>query len=366
MRVLHLGKLCPPNEGGIELFSNCLLEYLNHIGIKAHLLCFGANDLHKVFKNFSCYECKSFLSLNSLPISYSYIKTFKQIEKSYDLIHIHSPNPIAELLAIKTNKKVIIHWHSDIIKQKIAIRFYRPCQQRALQTAKKIIVTSPQYLQSSNQLRNFKHKAVIIPLGLNSKRLKINGHEELDKIGIKIKNKRVVLSVGRLVAYKGFEVLIESAKYLKDDIVVLIAGGGPLFKVLEQKIINLNLSHKVYLLGRVDDPSIFIERCDLFCLPSITRNEAFGLVLVEALYFAKPLVTTNVEGSGMNYVNQDGKTGLVVEPKNPKALAECINKILSDKKLYDIFSMNATERFKEFDIYSIGRKIIDLYEEVLK
>jgi len=109
-----------------------------------------------------------------------------------------------------------------------------------------------------------------------------------------------------------------------------------------------------------------MKNSDLFCLPSISRNEAFGLVLVEALYFGKPLVTTNVDGSGMNYVNINNKTGLVVPPKDPKALAEAINMILSDENLYSRFSKNAKERFKEFEIDSIANRIINIYQEVLK
>jgi glycosyltransferase involved in cell wall biosynthesis len=109
-----------------------------------------------------------------------------------------------------------------------------------------------------------------------------------------------------------------------------------------------------------------MKNCDLFCLPSVSRNEAFGLVLVEALYFGKPLVTTNVEGSGMNYVNKHNETGLIVPPKNSKALAEAINTILSNEKLYEKFSKNALERFKEFEIDSVADKTLNLYQEVLK
>ena len=182
----------------------------------------------------------------------------------------------------------------------------------------------------------------------------------------KIGNKKIVLSIGRLIYYKGFEYLIKAGKYIKDDVAIVIVGGGPLYENLKDMVKALNLENKVYLLGRVDNINSVIKDSDLFCLPSVERAEAFGLVLVEALYFGKPLITTNIEGSGMNYVNQDEVTGFVVPPKNPKALADAINKILSDNNLYERFSKNARERFKEFDISSIGDKIVSLYEEVLR
>lgn len=364
MKILHLGKLCPPNEGGIELFSYDLLEYLNKKGIEADLLCFDELKKQGIFRNFKYFACKINIKLNSAPLSYDFVKTFKKIVNDYDIIHIHSPNPLAEILSLFTNKKIVIHWHSDIVKQKISYMLYKPVQQKILQKAVKIIATSPQYLNSSEQIANYKDKSVVIPSSLNPQRLEKENQNEYEKINHKINNKKVVLSVGRLVEYKGFEYLIEASKYLNDDTVVLIAGGGPLYKDLRQKIHDLNLQDKVFLLGRVDSISVFMKNCDLFCLSSVTRNEAFGLVLLEALYFGKPLVTTNVKGSGMNFVNKHGETGFVVPPKNPKALSEAINKILYDNVLYQKFSENALNRFRDFEIDSIAEKLINLYQNL--
>lgn len=364
LKILHLGKLCPPNEGGMELFSYDLLEYLNKKGIEADLLCFDELKKQGIFRNFKYFACKMNIKLNSAPLSYDFVKTFKKIVNNYDIIHIHSPNPLAEILSLFTNKKIVIHWHSDIVKQKISYMLYKPVQQKILQKAVKIIATSPQYLNSSEQIANYKDKSVVIPLSLNPQRLERENQNEYEKINHKIKNKKVVLSVGRLVEYKGFEYLIEASKYLNDDTVVFITGGGPLYKALSQKIHDLNLQDKVFLLGRVDSISVFMKNCDLFCLPSVTRNEAFGLVLLEALYFGKPLVTTNVKGSGMNFVNKHSETGFVVPPKNPKALSEAINKILYDNVLYQKFSENALNRFRDFEIDSIGEKLINLYQNL--
>jgi glycosyltransferase involved in cell wall biosynthesis len=307
------------------------------------------------------------IRLNSTPFSYDYIKIFKEIVNDYDIIHVHSPNPLAEILSLFTNKKTIIHWHSDIVKQKITYLFYKPIQKRVLDKANKIIVTSPQYMNNSKQLADYKDKSVVIPLGLDPKRLEIKTEDigDYEKIKNMINRKKFVLSIGRLVMHKDFDNLIEASKYLIDDIVVIIVGGGPLFKELSKKIQSNNLSKKIFLLGRLDISSvpIFLKNCKIFCLPSIF--ESFGLVLVEALYFGKPLVTTNVVGSGMNFVNINGETGLVVPPRNPKMLAEAINKILSDENLYQKFSENAFRRFKNFEIDSVTDKMIKLYNEVL-
>ncbi|MDW7973009.1 MAG: glycosyltransferase [Thermodesulfovibrio sp.] len=365
MKLLHLGKFCPPREGGIEIFSYDLLKYLNSQGIKADLLCFGEENREDEYQGFKYYECKEHIRISSAPLSYSFAKKFFKIYKNYDLIHVHSPNPLAEFVALYVNKPLIIHWHSDIVKQKILYRFYRPIQVAVLKKAKKIVCTSPNYLESSVQLKGFKEKAVVIPLGIDTKKIILFEDQKLNLLKEEFKGKKIVLSIGRLVEYKGFEHLILASKYLKENVVIVIAGGGPLYSKLAKLIETHNLCDRVFLIGRVENVYQWIRECDVFCLPSVTRNEAFGLVLVEALFFGKPLVTTAVEGSGMNFVNIHNITGLVVPPRNPKVLAEAINKILSDRELYSKFSENAKKRFYEFEIQNIGEKVCRLYEEVL-
>lgn len=367
MRILHIGKFCPPKEGGIEIFSFDLLESLNKKGVEADLLCYADNTTGYYYKSFRVWGCKQNIKISSAPFSLDFIKIFKSIEGNYDLIHLHSPNPLGEILSIISKKDIIIHWHSDIVRQKILYKFYKSFQQSALKKAKRIVVTSHNYLDTSQQIKNFKNKVVVIPLGLNPDKFNKMGSydEKFEAIRDKIKGRKVVLAVGRIVEYKGFEYLVEAGKYLNSDTVIIIIGGGSLYEELENKIKKLNIEKKVHLVGRVESINAYMKNCDVFCLPSISRNEAFGLVLVEALYFGKPLVTTNVEGSGMNYVNIHNKTGLVVPPKNPKALAEALNRILSDMSLYRNFGENAKRRFEEFHIDNISDRIIDVYKDIV-
>ncbi|MCX8059862.1 MAG: glycosyltransferase [Aquificaceae bacterium] len=365
MRVLHLGKSCPPKEGGIEIFSYDLLKYLNSQGVKADLLCFGERDGEDTYQGFKYYGCKQSVKIWSAPLSYRFVKEFFKLCQNYDLIHVHSPNPLAEFLSLFSGKPLVVHWHSDIVRQRITYKFYRPIQLAFLKKARKVICTSPYYLESSAQLRGFREKAVVIPLGLDRKKIEPFQGQGQNALKEKFKGKKIVLSVGRLVEYKGFEYLILASKHIREDAVVLIAGAGPLYSKLAELVKTNQLDDRVFLLGRVENVYEWMRECDLFCLPSVSRNEAFGLVLLEALFFGKPLVTTAVEGSGMNFVNLDGVTGAVVAPKNPKALADAINNILGDKELYLKLSANARERFAEFDMERVGCKVVDLYREVL-
>lgn len=366
MRVLHLGKFCPPREGGIEIFTFDLLEYLNRKGVSAELLCFDSKCGCAFYNSFKYYSSRVNMIINSAPLSYDFVHIFVKIHKSFDIIHIHAPNPLAEVLSLISKRKIVIHWHSDIVKQKFSYFVYKHIQRKVLKNADKIICTSPQYLESSYQLDHVKPKVTVIPLGLDPERLlSIKKDSRFAEFIGKVKNRKVILSIGRLVKYKGFEYLIEAGKYIYDNGIIVIIGDGPMRNFLKKKIENLKLEDKVILFGKVDSVSEYIKNCDLFVLPSISRNEAFGLVLVEALYFGKPLITTDVNGSGMNYVNQNNITGLVVPPKNSKALAYAVNKILSNRSLYNFFSENAKRRFDEFKIDVVGNKILRLYEEIV-
>jgi len=191
-----------------------------------------------------------------------------------------------------------------------------------------------------------------------------------ESIKNKIKRRKIVLSIGRFVYYKGFEYLIESARILKnkkiDNIAFIIIGYGELYNKLKQKIEDYKLSNNVFLLNNIKNVNIFLKNCDIFCLPSIERTEAFGLVLLEALYYGKPLITTNVYGSGMSYINKNGLTGFVVKARDAKEIAKAILKLANNKKLYKKFSLNASKRFNEFRIDSIGDKIIKLYKGLMR
>ena len=109
----------------------------------------------------------------------------------------------------------------------------------------------------------------------------------------------------------------------------------------------------------------YYDVCDVFCLPSISKNEAFGLVMVEAMSFRKQLIATKIKGSGVGWVNQDGITGLNVEPRNPKALAQAIEFICNNIEIYKKFSENALKRFNEkFTIDKEVSRIIEVYKSL--
>ena len=377
MKVLQFGKFYPPDVGGIETAIYNITEELNKKGIKCDVLCSNSKREYKKeiidrgSYKYIVYRTKSYGKIASTSITPQMIFKLKEIIDNYDIIHLHHPDPMANFALFLVNpkkQKIVIHWHSDIIRQKFALKFYRPLLNWMLKKADVIIGSSTKYIEESEQLKKFKNKCVPIPYGIKKENLKIN-EEKIKEIKKKFENKKIIFSLGRFIYYKGFEYLIESSKYLPDDYIIVIGGDGELRKKYEKLIMNNNLLNKVFLIGKIPQTHLgsYYKACDLFCLPSIEKSEAFGLVIVEAMSFGKPVVATNIKGSGVSWVNQNGVTGLNVEPKNPKALADAIRFICENPEIYIKMSKNALKRFEEeFTVEKEILKILKIYNKLLE
>jgi rhamnosyl/mannosyltransferase len=169
-----------------------------------------------------------------------------------------------------------------------------------------------------------------------------------------------VLAVGRLVGYKGFDVLVEAARGL--DAVVVIVGGGPLEAALKGAA-----GGNVVFAGRVDEAELpaYYAACDVFCLPSVSIAEAFGIVLLEAMASGKPLVTTSLP-TGVSAVNRDGETGLVVPPRDAELLREALRTVLEDGARRAAMGRAARLAFeREYTSRLMAERYLTVYREAL-
>ena len=296
-------------------------------------------------------ECHSWGKAAATMIAPSMITTLRKVCPSYDIVHVHHPDPMAALaLALSGYKgKVVLHWHSDIQKQKYLLRLYRPLQDWLLRRADLIVGTSPVYLDESPFLKKVQQKTVCLPIGVPPI---LPEPEAVDKLRKQYGEKKIVFSLGRLVAYKGFTHLVEAARFLKDDYVILIGGTGALKQALSQQIKRLGLENKVVLLGRIPENELptYFGACKVFCLPSVQKTEAFGIVQIEAMSCGKPVVATRIPQSGVPWVNKHGVSGLNVMPGNAGELARAIQDIADNESVYDKYSTAAKNRY--WDIFT--------------
>lgn len=373
MKVLQVGKFYYPIIGGVETVAFDITEMLNRNGITCDVLCTDVIRKSSVEKlnGYNVYRAGSLTNIFSTSISFEYIFLLRNIIAEYDIIHIHLPNPLANiaLLASKLEgKKIVLHWHSDIIKQKKLLKFYRPLQTWLLKRADAIIGTSEKYIFESEEIKSYSEKCVAIPIGIDDSRLQ-SRPDVVKKIKEKYENKKIIFSIGRHVYYKGFEYLISAAGLLDENFVVLIGGDGPLRSELQQKIKAEGLEKKVYLVGKIPNNELgsYFEACDIFCLPSILKSEAFGVVQIEAMSFGKPIVATNIKGSGTSWVNQHGISGLNVEACDPIALSKAICAITKDEEVYLKYCLASKTRFNNiFKREVMFEKIKELYDSLSK
>ena len=284
-----------------------------------------------------------------------------------DIVQIHHPNPMGNISYLLSHQpgRLIVLYQSDIVRQRVTYGLYFPFLMMMLKRAHAIIVTSPHYLKSSPLLRQFEEKCVVIPLGIDLRRFEKKGNEKGIATIRSQYGEKIVLFVGRLTQYKGVPYLLEAMKEVSGRL--LIIGKGELERQLRNQVARNNLLTKVDFLGELEERKLlpFFHACDLLVLPSITRNEAFGLVQLEAMACGKPVVSTRLE-TGVQYVNQDGKTGLIVPPRDSKGLADAINRLLEDGDLRTRMGIEGRRRVeREFTKEKMARRTLQLYEKVL-
>jgi len=294
----------------------------------------------------------------------------RQIADRYDLMHVHLPNPMANLAVLLSGFKgrVVLHWHSDIVKQRRAIKFYEPLQSWLLRRADSIITTSSVYADSSRYLADWRHKVVPIPIGIDPLALAVDS-EMLERLRSRYRGRRIVFALGRLTYYKGFRYLVDAAIHLPDGVTVLIGGSGELAGVLQEQASQKGLAGRVEMLGDIParDLGAYYALCDVFCLPSIARSEAFGVVMLEAMAFGKPVVATEIPGSGVPWVNQHDVSGLNVPVEDSVALAAAIRTLIENEHLRSTLGTGARSRFeRHFRAPQMIESTIDAYEALTR
>jgi rhamnosyl/mannosyltransferase len=332
MRILQLGKYYEPEVGGIETHLGLLTEGLAARGVDIEVLVHGAGarTVREHVRGIHVTRVGAMGRLLSTELAPSLVT---ELNRHYDILHLHTPHPMAMLAYLAARKPphaLVITHHSDIIRQARLRSVLGPLFRSVLSRADAIIATSNRYLESSEELRPYRSKVKIIPFGIDISKFTPSLRDTSSAKKIRRKyGDRIVLSTGRLIYYKGFEVLIDAMQGVPGHL--LIIGEGPLRSTLERRARLNGLSGRVTFLGAVSDEEMgqFYGAADVFALASTARSEAFGIVQIEALASALPVVNTELS-SGVPEVSIDGVTGITVRPNDRAHLAEALNTLLGD------------------------------------
>lgn len=345
MRILQLGKFYPI-RGGVEKVMWDQTRGLAGRGIACDMLCakLPGDGIDPEDQPFHCVrdgvEClhfpdgrtvwcvKAWAKKAATMLSPAMVRWLRKHRGDYDIVHVHHPDPMAALALWLSGfrGKVVLHWHSDILSQRLLLALYKPLQRWLIRRVDVIVGTTPVYLASSPYLRGVQGKCVAVPIGIDPVRFEPAAAEAFR---CRFPGKYIILSVGRLVPYKGFAYLIDAMGRLPDNYHLVIGGSGPLRDALTARIRSNGLERRVTMLGFVpfQDLPAWYGACDLFVLSSVMKTEAFGIVQIEAMSCGKPVVATRIPGSGVSWVNQDGVSGVNVPPEDAAALAHAIMKV---------------------------------------
>jgi glycosyltransferase involved in cell wall biosynthesis len=370
LKILHVGKFYPPDIGGIESVTSSLAEGAAAAGHDVTVACMGFHNASEVTEGGVCVErSKLAAQVASQPLSFRYLVRAVWLARHADIVHFHAPNMLGALAVLLAGRRprLLVHWHSDVRNKGLLGVLLRPLELALLRRADRIIATSLAYAEHSPLIQKHSYKVSIVPIGVKDAATPANAHERLPEFVMRrLRGRSLVLSIGRLVPYKGFSVLVEAAKWMP-DVLVVIVGNGPLKRVLTEASERAGVQESILFTGAVDAPTLsaLLHNANLFCLPSVDRAEAFGVVLLEAMAHGLPVVATRIPGSGVSWVNLDGTSGINVEIQDSKALAEACNAIVEDPRLCEVLARGARDRYlSNFTENIFVAKVLAIYGEV--
>lgn len=359
MKVLQLGKFYPPAKGGMETVLALLCERTAQ-DVRNRVLVANSRPF-TVEERHGSIEVLRVAALTRVgAVALCPRMPFELARESADIIVLHEPNPMALVayFLARPAGRLIVWYHSDVIRPSWLYRlFYQPFLRFALTRAERIVVSSPSLGTSAPELRDFQAKCTVIPFGVEGP--PEHTEERLPHA------QPIVLFVGRLVPYKGVDVLLDAMAGV--NAMAVIVGDGPQRGALEAQAQRLGIADRVRFMGSVTDQHLasLYGGCDVFVLPSVTRQEAFGVVQLEAMAAGKPVVSTDL-GTGVGWVNRDGETGYVVPPRDAGALGDAIRRLLADPELRRSMGEAAMGRVRS--VFTVDRMIDDtlaLYRDVM-
>jgi glycosyltransferase involved in cell wall biosynthesis len=365
LKVVQIGKYYPPHVGGIETHLRALCDGLKEShDVQVFVAGEGRRDEDAIVDGVAIHRLGIQFKIAGAPVCPK--MPWRIRRAGADIVHLHLPNPagVLAILASGYRGPLVATWHSDVVRQRRLAKIFEPIQRRFLANCDALIATSPNYVESSPDLRRLRKRTVVIPYGIRVEEFRDPPAAAVAAIR-RGRSTPLLLAVGRLVYYKGFDFLVRAMAQI--DATLLLVGDGPLRHSLERTARELGVASRIEFLGEMQPREIvpYYHAADLFVLPSIARSEAFGIVQLEAMACGKPVVNTNLD-SGVPFASLDGVTGTTVEPANADALASGINRLLDDAWLRTTYGEAAKRRVQnEFTIDAMVQRTRDLYEATL-
>jgi rhamnosyl/mannosyltransferase len=386
LRICHLAKFYPPAPGGIESHVRTLARAQADLGAAVRVLCVnhldgrgrdvtweplaGTRTLEEWDGPVRVTRLGKWGNLARLDVCPRLPAVLRRLCRDVDVLHLHAPNPTMTLAlaSFRLRPRLVVTHHSDVVRQRMLGRLFRPVERLVYERAGGILCTSPRYAEGSPLLAGYNGKVGVLTFGINlrpyrepspvalahAKRLRAEYGEPL------------WLAVGRLVYYKGLHNAVKALAHVPGRLLVI--GEGPARDELEQLAAAEAVAERIVWRGHVSDDELIgaYHAATALWFPSNARSEGFGLVQVEAMASGCPVINTAIPASGVAWVSRHDETGLTVPPDNPRALAAAARSLLDEPGLRERFSDAARRRaVSEFDDRLMARRSLQLYGAAL-
>ena len=293
---------------------------------------------------------------------------FKRLSRKTDLLHYFFPWPFADVLHAVSSPTppAMMTYISDVVRQRWLGKLYQPLMESTLRNMKVIVANAPGYVDSSAILSRpeIRKKVEIIPLGIDETSYPRPAQASvLTQFGLH-PNEKFFVFVGVHRYYKGLHFLLQAARATQAKIVII--GTGPESASLRQTVLAEGLN-SVCFTGQVSDEVklALIRHSIALVLPSHLRSEAYGMVLVEAAMSGRPMISCEI-GTGTSFVNKHMRTGIVVKPQDPGALAVAMNSFVADEAMTREMGFAARQRYEQlFSGSACGKAYGEVYQQVL-
>lgn len=378
MKVIQLFKIYWPDNGGgiakvMESIAECLPGWQHEV-----IVCQGSRQKKRrtqIYRGVLVRRCRQLFTAASTPVSLDFLRQVKKYTKDADIVIYHFPYPMADLAVLLglPAGRLVVWWHCGFEKYAWLAPLYRPFAWHTLKKADLILVSAKGNVKNSRLLRQFEKKCRVIPFCVSDTYLQKGsayaaGIEKAQESGESQKKTIRILFIGRLVWYKGCDVLLKAFKSMKQkNCRLILIGSGVLEMELRQLAASLGLTH-VEFMGRVSEKEKMrqIEMCDFLVLPSVSKAEAFAVVQIEAMAFGKPVINTALP-SGVPDVSIDGVTGITVKPKSVRGLARAMDTLAEDEGLRRMYGSNALQRVQEkYTQQKMGERYREIFEKKVK
>lgn len=379
LRIAQVTATFPPYLGGTGnvCYHNAL--QLARRGHEVHVFTAARPlDAHRDPPELTVHRLQPLVSIGNAPL----LLDLPAALRGFDIVHLHYPYYFGAELAVLACKRYhtpyVVTYHQDVE----LLGWLRPVPllhrilvgTRVLAGAARLLFTSTDYGRVSQYARLVASGQVScgeLPNGVDIEQFQPQRVALHRRSGLGITPPPTLLFVGSLDQahyFKGVVVLLEAMRRLNEPGVRLdVVGDGDLRPAYERQAAQLGLTERVSFCGRVADAELpdYYAEADVVVLPSTTRGEAFGMVLLEAMACGTPVVASNLPG--VRTVVRDGETGLLAEPGDPVDLAEKLDRLLADPALRARMGEAGRRRVEtHYDWRAIGERLETLYVEVLK